>query len=287
MKHLPGKIAFGVLVISASFFTTGCNQSTETTSPTSANGNAAKPTMDNSVPVESLKYTDISAQEAETAKPLNLMGGGPMAHVDTGMLSALKRSYIERGTKLMASQLELSYDFKTGDYKGNTLLLSPKSIGLEKSATTAAWDGIFTYQGYSYTKWLPTKASNGEWLGDPNSKSGWQLLDGFYISTKVVNGVTPSIYWNIYWGYGGESNGTYGWTGTYSWNNSGYSETWPWQGFVANTRTPGYDICYEMKFSAHNTGADLYGCNGGHISAGGDMRLGAMRFIIITKYPTI
>lgn len=278
MKHFRGKIAFCIVAISASFFTTGCNQSSEVASPTSANGGAVNPTMDNSAPGANLKYTDISAEEAKTAKPLNLWGVGPMDHADTGMLAALKRSYLERGTPLMASQLELSYDFKSGDYKGDRQLLSLKSTGLRKEASTSAWDGVFSYQGYHNGRWEPW-VGNGQWIGNPNGTFQTDMLSGWKIQTNVQYGVTPSIYWNIYWGgYWGGYTDDYGWTATYSWNDYGQSLAYDWNGFVANTRTAGYNICYEMIFA---NGADIAACNGYQFIV--HQRAMAMKFMVITR----
>ncbi len=277
MKKYRQTLIVGLLAVSASLLATGCISGSQATNPDSIDENAGKPTTENSG-LENLKYTDISAQEAETAKPLNLMGGGPMAHADTGMLSALKRSYIEHGTPLMASQLELSYDFKSGDFKGDPLLLSQKSSGLEKAASTAAWDGIFRYQGYYHGGWQGW-VGNGEWIGNPNGSYNLDELSGWNIQTTVVNGVTPSIYWNMYWG---GHNGGYGWTSTYSWNQWGQTNSYWWRGFKADTRTAGYSICYEMKFSTSSTWSDIWACGGTAIFQN-MMTAVAMKFTIITK----
>jgi len=238
--------------------------------------------MDYSLPGDHLKYTDISAEEAKTAKPLNLLGDGPMAHADTGMLSALKRSYLERGTPLMASQLELSYDFKSGDYKGDPQLLSKKSTGLAKGASTAAWDpNSFTFRAYYSNNTWGYPVGNGNWIGDQNATyQTVPRLAGWQINTNVVNGTTPSLYWKMYWG-------GYGWTGgTYSWNDYGASQQYYWQGFVAQTTYAGYNVCYEFKFSAFNLTSDTWGCNGYRILAGAPSATAtAMKFWITAPPP--
>ncbi|GEM_PF-3116256 len=279
MKHSRRTPLFGALAFSASLLTIGCNSEPQVTDPNSTDGNTVKPVT------ESPQYTDISSEEAKLAKPLTLVGVGPMAHADTAMLTALKKSYLEQGTPLLASQLELSYDFTTGQFKGDPKLLSPKSTGLEKSASAPVWDYNFGYQGWLYN---PTShesswtfpVGNDKWIGSPGAGYGLSpLLQGWHISTTVVNGTTPSLYWKMYWK-------DYGWSSWYGWNSQGLSTQFLWQGFSAYSSYSEYNICYAMDFAGSNGTARRTGCNLNSIQPITGMSAVAMKITIIRKAGT-
>jgi hypothetical protein len=191
-----------------------------------------------------LQFADITEAEARIQKPLLPFGGEPLLEIRPEKLKIIRDTYIRQGQTLKARQLENSYDFVTGLYRGDS-----QSLDATKALSKAAWWNLayVSHRGAVAGYWLPSVPNNA-WSGssyDPNQPRFY----GYVIQSNIENGVTPSLRFSV-----GYNNGA-GWTSYKSWNDphsSGNTSVWL-QKLRAYTNTANWIVCYDV-FQSFNTG---------------------------------
>ncbi|MDB5049007.1 MAG: hypothetical protein JWO30_2078 [Fibrobacteres bacterium] len=262
MNRRYSLFAFGPLALFASLLTVGCEQASDTAGPASVNTGAAVPVIGPPDADGNVVYKDVSESEGKLAVPLILADGGAMPHVDPGMLVALRKSYLSRGNPYRAEQLESSYDFNSGDFKGDPVSLSMTAAGLKKGSASQWWtNGYIRYRIAINGAWLGF-VGNDQWAGDPTNLYAPGVL-GLNITSQIENGVTPQLSWGVLW-----NNGA-GWTSLKGWNadhSSGNAAVWM-QGLRASTTYPNYSVCYGVTYrNAGSIGTPVYACSGSYLS---------------------
>jgi hypothetical protein len=252
---LSQKIAAGILW-SLALLSMGCNQS-----PDSPIAQAADPRSSDpnglprlTQPLEpageefsngKIEYEDISESEASVVSPLEVVGEGPQRHMDPATLNVLRNSLIARGNPMRAKKVDVSYDLKTGDYKGSEASLR-SDAPLSKSAAWIYPDSIHYKVGFP-SVWSSPLA-NGEWGGLRYGTENYVYnprVHGFWPYTTVQYGTTPSLRFRVLW------RGSAYWTSWKGWNESHTtvnlnSEMWM-QGFTAYSTYSNYSVCYASR----------------------------------------
>lgn len=164
------------------------------------------------------KVPDITEAEAGIQKPIIPLGGEPWIQILPQKLEAIRTAYLRQGQPMKARQVENSYDFATGFYRGDA-----KSVAAAKALRKAAWwnESYVTHRGAVSGYWLPPVVS-GAWSGSQYDATQPKFY-GFNVRSDVEYGVTPHLRFSV-----GYNNGA-GWTSYKTWNeyhSSGNTKVW-------------------------------------------------------------
>jgi hypothetical protein len=256
MKRSRFTKLLGAIALPAMLFTIGCNQSPAPSEVPDTGKHV------NGDPLGAVDggFKDISKEESEKTSPLIPAGEGPARKVDISTLTALHYSMVQNGQINMAKKLRNSYDFQTGEYKGDAAAF--KSAVLSKSGDHWWNTSFISHRAAAKVgtsvQWLAYQGNN-VWSGSDNGPK----IQGLEIKTNAEIGYTPYLRWTVRW-----NNGA-GWTQWRGWNDYGAHNSYYLQSIRVKTEPPyagATQICYEVAYKVMEgpeigtTGTKL-GCN--------------------------
>jgi len=256
-----------IILFPAIILVVGCNQGPETINAP----DTGTPGTELQNPNDNFKFTDISTEAGEKSVPLILLGKGPADNVEVSTLNALYDAMIKNGQVNNAKQLRNSYDFASGNYKGDLVTMR---AALAKGSATQWWNyGYISHRGGILNSWLPWEG-NDVWSG---SDAGPRLT-GWSNTSAIEDGVTPSLRFNVLWNRYIQISPNlppipYGWTAIRKWNDEASASSYYLQAIRGYSDTQYYHVCFDVTYKV--TGAGPYqgqtgaktGCDG--YAAGG------------------